>query len=160
MDPIGTQANVGDVVDVYGWIDNYTPSSDAGLQPTQHELSLTTKYGTGMIVKANMNTPIVPTVITDGTQFALNTGAGFTNNEDMLVTIKPAAAAAITMPNNFGEFLYSSASIGGFYRFTYSKANDGGTFPVTGDTFTSITGVATPAFGGHIAPRGQADFIR
>jgi hypothetical protein len=157
LDVIGNPSNLGDVVDVYAYIDDYTPMSDGGLLPTQHEVILNpTKYPAGMIVPANMNKPVSPTVLTDGTMFATN-GAGFQAYEDMVVQIKPAAAAMVSAPNMYGDFTYSGASFGGNYRFLYGKA-DGGTFPAAGQSFSAIAGVAIPAFGGTINPRTSADF--
>src|SRR5262249_35112976 len=94
LDVIGNPTNLGAVIDVSGYTDNFTPMTDGGLSPTQHELILNpTKYPAGMIVPSGMNNPITPTVITDGTMFA-PMGAGFVMYEDMAVQIKPAGAMA------------------------------------------------------------------
>jgi hypothetical protein len=45
------------------------------------------------------------------------------------------------------------------YRFVYSAGLDGGSFPANNSTWSSITGIATPAYGGGLAPRLQSDFV-
>lgn len=145
---------VGDKVDVVGKADVYLPPvPDGGTLPIQqHEIVVTdgsiTKNGTGAIT---------PVVVTDPKAFALN-GTGYKDYECMLVTVKPAQKAMVSTPDQYGAFTFGGAQFAGLYRFIYGRDADGGTFPAPNSSWTSITGIAQPTFGGGIAPRDAKDF--
>ncbi len=153
IDDLGDAKAIGDVYTITGTWGVFLPQpTDAGPSPAQHEINVATmtKTGTGMAVR--------PFEITGATlaSFA-QYGTGFTQYENTLVTIKPANPLAVSAPDKYGNFTYAGAYFVGDYRFVYGMMN---TFPKGGDTFTSITGIATLPFGGGVAPRQASDFVK
>jgi hypothetical protein len=142
---------LGDVFTVAGTTSAYRPAVDGGTLPAQHEIMVTTltKTGTGSVT---------PVTVTDGTPFALN-GTGYQDYEGMLIKYQPAAAASVGTVDSYGAFTYSGAHFVGTYRYVYSAGFDGGVFPGSNSSWSSITGIANPAYGGGLAPRLQSDFV-
>jgi hypothetical protein len=139
---LDTITALGDLIDVQGEVDIFQPLNS----PVQHSLRLVA------ITKTGSGGNITPTVFTDGTSFA-DDGLGYTSHESMLVKIQPASAFTISTVDNFGNFSGSGAEFAGLYRFFYPGT------PPDSSTWSSITGVAQPAFGGGIAPRIPGDFV-
>jgi hypothetical protein len=142
---------LGDVFTVVGTTSAYRPAVDGGTLPPQHEIVVTTltKTGTGSVT---------PVAVTTGTPFAVN-GTGYQDYEGMLIKYQPASAASVGTVDSYGAFTWSGAHFVGTYRFVYSSGLDGGTFPASNSTWSSITGIANPAYGGGLAPRQQSDFV-
>ncbi|MSP63006.1 MAG: hypothetical protein EXR72_22255 [Myxococcales bacterium] len=149
--PLDAVDTLGDEFTITGSVSLYAPTTDAGLGAIQHEIFVDsmTKTGSGKKI-----TPLTP----DPKLFAKD-GAGFVNYEGMLVTIKPAQKATVSAPNMYGEFTFGGAQFRGSYRFVYGHVGDGGTFPSPGASFSTITGIADPAFNGGVAPRVTEDFV-
>jgi hypothetical protein len=140
---------LGDEFTVSGVVGVFTPpTGDARTPPPQHEIDIPgrTKTGSGKVV--------APTVVANGALFGFN-GTGYATYENMLVQLQPASPFTISAPNQFGDFSGAGANFAGIYRFVYGN---GGTFPAAASTWTSIAGIAQPAFGGGLAPRLMADF--
>lgn len=146
-------ADLGDVLTITGSWGIFSPVTDGGLLPGQHEIDVTS----GTIVKTGSGATVTPVVITDTTPF-VKFADGFVKYENTLVTIKPGAPGVVSAYDNFGNYLFGGAQFRGDYRFVYNKA-DGGTFPANGLTFSTITGIALLPFGGGVAARTMADFV-
>lgn len=143
-------ANLGDIYTVNGTVSVFSPTTDAGLQPPQYEIVVTslTKTGSGGTV-----TPVVVSSSADIAQFAHN-GTGYDKYQSMLIQVKPAAPAMASALDQFKGFTYAGAAFSGDYNFTYSMMN---MYPGT-KAWSSIQGIAEPNFGGGIAPRVSSDF--
>ncbi len=149
-------ADLGAVVTVTGVVSDFAPTiPDAGLGPVQHEIDVTNQSKASITV-TGMNGQVTPYVVTDGTPFAVN-GTGYVDYESMLVTVKPASPSQIGTLDQFKNFTYAGAAFSGDYNYVYNNMK---TFPPANGTFSSITGIAEPAFGGGIAPRTMADFVQ
>ncbi|HEX2573997.1 MAG TPA: hypothetical protein VH877_30895 [Polyangia bacterium] len=146
---------LGDKVTIVGVLSgsSFALPDGGGQGPVQHQIRVTnlTKTGTGTVT---------PVVITDGSIF-VKYASGYVTYEDMLVTIQPATAGTLTNLDvaRVGEFDFGGGHFEGRYRFFYGSSGDAGTFPVNNSTFTSITGIAQPSFGGGISPRIRTDFV-
>ena len=130
------------------------PDGGGQLGQAQHQLVVTaiTKTGTGTIT---------PQVITDGSIFG-KYAQGFVTYESMLVTIQPPQPGTVSGTDSFGNFNFAGAAFASIYSFIYKSGLDGGItapFPADGSTWTSMTGIAQPNFGGGISPRSQSDFV-
>lgn len=145
---------LGDKVTIVGVLSGSSfPLPGGGQGPVQHQIRVTnlTKTGTGTVT---------PVVITDGSIF-VKYATGYETYEDMLVTIQPSSPGTLTNLDvaRAGEFDFGGGHFEGRYRFFYGSSGDAGTFPVDNSTFTSITGIAQPSFGGGISPRLKSDFV-
>jgi hypothetical protein len=140
---LDTITALGDKVNVQGDVDIFQPANS----PVQHSLLVVgiTKTGTAAV--------ITPIVFTDGTSFA-DDGLGYTSHENMLVKIQPSSAFTISTLDSFGGFSGAGAEFVGYYRFHHPGV------PTDNSTWTSITGIAQPQFGGGIAPRVAGDFVQ
>jgi hypothetical protein len=137
--------DLGDLYDVVGYVSRYT--FDGGADEHSVYATTVTKTGTGAA-------PPSPLVITNpGALFAPG-GAGFAQNEGMLVTLSFGAPTAV-VPTGTGVYTVGGARFLSAYPIA---SDDGGTFPAPGSQWSSITGVAFTAYGGAIAPRSAADF--
>jgi hypothetical protein len=144
--------NLGDIFTVVGTVSNYTPSSDGGTSPVQHEITPTTLTLTGT------GGTITPYVATSPADFALS-GTGYVTYESMVVTINAGSATTVGTVDQYGAFTFDGAHFVGDYRYVYDAMLDGGVYPASNATFTSITGVADPAYNGGIGPRLPSDFV-
>jgi len=158
-DTILKNVQLGDNVDVYGTVDAYKPT---GKMVTQHRLDIDR-----IDVLTGTRETINPIVVTDPTLFVNNTGGGWNMYEGTLITLDPPAAAELTVqkpfPMNRPTFETTPGPVIWTYTFLFNTqvTVDGGwmlTFPVTGQRFTSITGVVATLFDGQIVPRAQTDF--
>lgn len=146
---------LGDRVTIVGVLSgsSFALPDGGGQGAVQHQIRVTNlmKTGTGTVT---------PVVITDGSTF-VKYATGYETYEDMLVTIRPSSPGTLTNLDvaRVGEFDFGGGHFEGRYRFFYGSSGDAGTFPVNNTTFTSITGIAQPAFGGGISPRLRTDFV-
>ena len=146
---------LGDKVTIVGVLSggSFALPDGGGQGQVQHQIRVTnlTKTGTGTVT---------PVVIPDGSIF-VKYAQGYVDYEDMLVTIQPAQPGTLTNLDvaRVGEFDFGGGHWEGRYRFFYGSSGDAGTFPVNNSTFTRITGIAQPAFGGGISPRLKSDFV-
>jgi len=139
---LDTITALGDVITVVGEVDIFTPVGS----PVQHTLLAT------RVDKVGSGGTVTPLVFSNGSSFAKN-GSGYSDDENMLVTIQPASAFTLSTVDNFGNFTGAGAQFTGYYRFYYPG------IPDDNSMWTSITGIAQPSFGGAIAPRQSGDFV-
>jgi hypothetical protein len=145
--------NYGDVMDISGSTKTFVDSTAPMLVNT-HSLTVDTLTITTM--KGPLPTPIDVTD-TATSMFTPHSGAGYNMYEGTYIKLTPASGKfSIAMQDMYGFTTNNGAQ---FSTGDYFGPKDGGMFPPSGATYSSLSGVVWNDFGGQVTPLLPGDYV-